>query len=70
MRREFMTDIGRTVAGTDLGACPFCGADISAAIEDGGVLHMLPTCDRFDRLDALEFIVAVREERERKVARA
>lgn len=60
----------RQIVGTDLGACPFCGQDIAAAIDEGGVLHLQPTCRKFDELGVLEFIEAVREERERKVARA
>ena len=64
------SNTGRSLVGTDLGACPFCGGNISAAIDEGGMMHALPTCVRFDELGVLEFIVAVREARERKVARA
>jgi hypothetical protein len=48
----------------DLGPCPFCGLHIAADPDHGIVSHALPTCARFDRLDATAFIVAVRRRRE------
>jgi hypothetical protein len=55
--------------GEDLGECPFCGLGIAASV-DGltvpSILHMLPTCEKFDKLDALEFITEVRKHREKQ----
>lgn len=61
---------GRSLVGIDLGGCPFCGGQISAAMEEGGVMHTFPMCPKFEAIDVLEFIAAVREARERKVAKA
>lgn len=50
-----------------LGQCPGCGRDIGDAIDkDGkpfGMIHVAPTCEDFDKRDALEFIIWVREQR-------
>lgn len=60
------------IEGEDLGSCPFCGGTIAAALgEDrrpNGIIHSLPFCERFDRLPADEFIVAVRLEIEGRLS--
>jgi hypothetical protein len=53
------------MVGHDLGACPFCGLHIAAEIDDGAVMHALPTCATFDAMDALTFITEVRKYHER-----
>lgn len=57
--------------GEDLGPCPFCGKNVAYGINpvDGGpdsLLHELPTCPKFDALEADEFAKAMREELERR----
>ena len=46
------------------GDCPFCPGKFAAGTEiaDGemGVTHTLPPCEKFVRLDALEFVIAAR----------
>jgi len=36
--------------------CPFCGGHVRADGDDCSVLHSLPTCSKFNSMDALEFI--------------
>ncbi len=48
----------------DLGPCPFCGLVIKADPDHFIVSHELPTCGKFDQMDALTFITAVRRRRE------
>lgn len=54
--------------GEDLGACPFCGKSIGFTRNEhgvpDGVVHEVPYCDKFITLDPIEFMVAVRRERE------
>lgn len=38
-------------------SCPFCNGTMSATEDAGGmVLHSIPYCARFEKLDALEFL--------------
>lgn len=52
--------------------CPFCGAKVYASIDPedetqhDGLIHEMPLCKRFEDMDCLEFITAVREEMERR----
>jgi hypothetical protein len=59
--------VDKSVVGHDLGPCPFCGMGIAFANgEEAGVLHAMPTCDAFEDLGPIEFLVAVRKKREAK----
>jgi hypothetical protein len=52
------------LTGEDLGRCPFCGGDLAATIlgsPDPGVIHSLPTCEKFDALEPIAFLRACRE---------
>lgn len=40
--------------------CPFCKGTFRANADAGTVEHSLPACERFDALDALDFVVAAR----------
>ena len=46
--------------------CPFCGCSVEAGVNSATdmptVLHMLPTCARFDELEPDEFLAAARAE--------
>jgi hypothetical protein len=54
--------MSKELQGVDLGKCPFCGKGIAASYDDrGAVMHELPTCERFDDLEPVEFLRAVRE---------
>jgi len=50
--------------GKPLGPCAFCGRQVSSfKSPDGerfGLLHELPMCETFERLDVLEFVRASR----------
>lgn len=50
-----------TLVGEDLGLCPFCQQPIAVSkIGDGyGVLHGLPMCSKYERLEPDKFISAV-----------
>jgi len=57
--------------GEDLGPCPFCGLSIAFGVSpiDGqpdSLLHELPTCPKFDAMEAQDFATAMREELERQ----
>jgi hypothetical protein len=52
--------------GEDLGNCPFCGLKIAASVDDPSILHALPTCEKFDKLDALTYITEVRKRLEQQ----
>lgn len=60
---------GAAVTGEDAGPCPWCGSKVKTDPENCIVYHALPTCDRFDKLDALSFISAMRRELERLAMR-
>ena len=57
----------KTITGTDLGGCPFCGGKIGASIDAAGspdgVLHTMPLCETFTALEPQDFISAVLERR-------
>lgn len=40
--------------------CPFCGKQAGATKGMAAVIHAMPYCPDFDRLDALAFITAAR----------
>ena len=43
--------------------CPFCGEPVRAGSNpdgEGAVLHRMPMCEQFDKLDPFEFLQAVR----------
>jgi len=48
------------VRAVDFGVCPECAGKLSAQLEADGspsaALHTLPTCARFDRMEAGEFL--------------
>lgn len=44
--------------------CPFCGRQCYASTNykgAPGVIHLLPTCERYDAMDALEFLTAAND---------
>ena|ERR1700730_9793472 len=45
--------------------CPTCKAKIIFDLEAGSVFHALPTCDDFDKRDAIEYARFCREEKEK-----
>ena len=49
-------DVGQA---EDLGPCPFCGRGIAADVTSGAVMHELPMCPTYRRLDAGAFLRAV-----------
>lgn len=58
----------------ELTKCPFCGGEISISLDvenkPDGALHTLPVCKKFEEIDdALEFIIEVRRELERKAGK-
>lgn len=40
--------------------CPFCGGKVAAGSKPAILVHSLPPCDRFNELDADEFLHQVR----------
>jgi hypothetical protein len=61
----------KPLMGEDLGPCVFCGKNVAFSInpEDGkadGLIHEMPMCMKFRSLGPKEFIVAMREELERR----
>ncbi len=56
--------------GLDLEECPFCGGKLGATLDKNGrpdgLVHEIPFCEKFDKLDVIEFITAVRKELEQK----
>jgi hypothetical protein len=45
--------------------CPTCQAQIIFDAENYQVFHALPMCDDFEKRDALEYVIFVREAMER-----
>ena len=43
------------------GKCPFCGLDVAFGSNPPAAVHALPTCEPFDRIDALDFIETVKK---------
>jgi len=39
--------------------CPFCGKGLAASERPLSIMHAMPPCKTFNRLDALEFVTAV-----------
>ncbi len=51
-----MSDDAPTVG---IAACPFCGGTfVMDGGEDASVMHTLPACATFDRMDGLDFLLA------------
>jgi hypothetical protein len=66
-----MSDEPEQLMGEDLGPCVFCGKTIAYGIspEDGkpdSLIHEMPMCEKFQSMGPEEFIVAMREELERR----
>jgi len=39
--------------------CPFCGKLCTASTDPDGVTHVLPMCEKFEKLEPDEFLAAV-----------
>lgn len=55
--------------GETLPPCPFCGAAVAVDLANAGVIHGLPMCERFRRLSPVDFMTAMRVEREARLER-
>lgn len=56
--------VGASLSASPLGACPFCGLDISTSLADCYMFHATPTCAKFNELDAYDFLIAVKRARQ------
>ncbi len=45
--------------------CPFCGQMFIASVS-GTLLHYMPMCEKFEKLDPVEFLKAVNDELAKK----
>lgn len=59
--------MAESLVADDLGACPFCGKELAVDHANYGILHALPTCPTYDKLEVNDFLTAVRKERERQL---
>lgn len=57
-----------TLVASALPPCPWCGAPVAADATTGAVVHGLPMCERFRRLNPMEFLTAMREELEARIS--
>lgn len=64
LRDRFLNAIVAPMEGDDIGVCHVCGLKVAVSIADHSVMHALPTCTRFDELDALAFIMELRRARD------
>lgn len=61
------TDIQSCLTRSVSFACPFCGGQAVTGYNEegnGASLHVLPACEKFVKLDPLDYIIAVRIELE------
>jgi hypothetical protein len=40
--------------------CPFCGGEVAADVDSLSLIHSMPPCETFVRLDILDFAIAMR----------
>lgn len=50
-----------SLVGEDLGPCPFCQGALAYSMNPPAVLHELPVCTKYAKLDADVFLIAVRD---------
>lgn len=60
MGRRKEPKVGETGSATDFGDCPDCGKHIAVLVGDGwqpeGVVHAMPMCERYDKMDASAYL--------------